>query len=363
MTTNRSPLGSSRPAPAGTTVPAPRAYFGVLDALRGPAALCIAVFHFHDQWAGYLAVEFFFVLSGFLLAHGVLARPQQVPIKAYMARRIFRLYPMHFYSLLVYGLLAWVIGGSLPSYPDGTFATMMQQLTLTHGIGLNSHGLTWNYPSWAISVEFWAGLIAFFLLVRGVTASVLLLISLTSFGLILWNNGSLATNYQNYFGFVNSGLLRGLGSFLLGVLAYRLHSLLAVFALSRARFTWLELACVAAAVLVIVSRAEVVSPIDFLAPFVFMVSTIVFACEGGVVSELMCRFDGLGTISYSMYLNQAAVLLCLRPLWEVLDLPMAVELIVYLTILVAYSYATNRLIERPARQRGAALINRPRRFQ
>lgn len=361
MTAHSIGSGSTKPTTLEILVTAPRAHFGALDAMRGPAALCIAIFHFDDQWAGYLAVEFFFVLSGFLLAHGMLARPQQVPIGLYVARRIIRLYPMHVYCLITYGLASWVIVGSLPSYPDGTLATMLQQLSLTHGVGFNTHGLTWNYPAWAISVEFWVGLVAFFLLARGVTTPALLLISLTSLGLILWHNGSLATNYQNYFGFVNSGLLRGLGSVLLGVVAYRLYCLFAVFALSRARFTWLELACVVAAVLMVASRSGVVSPFDLLAPFVFMASTIVFACEGGVISELMCKFSGLGTISYSMYLNQATVLLCLHPVWEILDVPMIVGLSVYLVLLVAYSYATHRLIERPARQRGLAVVNRLRR--
>lgn len=337
---------------------APGSRFCALDTLRGPAALCIAVFHFDDQWAGYLAVEFFFVLSGFLLAHGMSSRSRNMPVGLFLARRCARLYPMHLYGLATFAFSAWLLTGTPPTYPDGTFATLLQQITLTHGVGLNPHGLTWNYPSWAISVEFWAGLIVFLLLARRVGNMVLLPCALVCFGLIGWHNGSLATHYENYYSVVNSGLLRGIGSLLLGAVAYRIYQHLRLRKWTRGRLTLLELACVVATLLLIVCRSQVTSPTDFLVPFVFMASTVAFAFEGGLVSELLCKFSGIGVMSFSVYINQATVLLWLHPLSELYDLPMAVGLSAYLVILIVYSYATYRLIERPARRMAMSKIDR-----
>lgn len=343
----------------GTT----RSYFRAVDALRGPAALCIAVFHFYSQWAGYLAVEFFFVLSGFLLASSVRSRAEELPVGRFLARRIARLYPMHLFSLATFGLSVWILTGGPPSYPDGTMATLIQQVTLTHGIGLNQHGLTWNYPNWAISVEFWMGLLVYLLLIKRVRPVITFPVSLACYCLIAWHNGSLATNYHNYAGVVNSGLLRGLGSLLLGALAYGVYDALRHNQWGTARWTLLEVVCIVAAVFVILCRSQVTSYLDFFAPFVFAAGTVVFACEGGLVSEVLCRVSGFGAISYSIYLNQATILLYLRPVSELLDLPIIAGLVLYLALLVLYSFATYRWIELPARVKlGAVLDNRSSRL-
>ncbi len=46
-----------------------KAYFKSLDGLRGLAAIAAALFHWLLSFSGYLAVDFFLVLSGFILAH------------------------------------------------------------------------------------------------------------------------------------------------------------------------------------------------------------------------------------------------------------------------------------------------------
>ena len=43
--------------------------FLTLDAMRGLAGISIAYFHILPTWPGYLAVDFFLVLSGFILSH------------------------------------------------------------------------------------------------------------------------------------------------------------------------------------------------------------------------------------------------------------------------------------------------------
>lgn len=337
-----------------------RAYFNVLDSLRGLAAICIALFHFYGQWAGYLAVEFFFVLSGFVLAHGVSARRHPLSLTLYAGRRLVRLYPMHLYGLVAFAVVLYAFEAQLPTYPDGTIFTLLQHLTLTQGVGLNPHGLTWNYPSWAISVEFWAGIFAVLLLwgrVHGLWFSTLSSVCLL---IIYLNTGYLGVTYQNYYGFVNSGLLRGLASLLLGVLSYRIYSRYSHNGWSRVRGTLMESGCVFAVLLILFGRSGIVSSLDFYAPLVFMLSVPIFAFESGHISEWLHPLSGLGTLSYSIYLNQATILLAIGPLADGFHMPVAIEVFVYLILLVAYSKLTYSFIERPAREKGLAFLTNAR---
>jgi peptidoglycan/LPS O-acetylase OafA/YrhL len=84
--------------------------FPALDGLRGVAAILVALFHFRSEFVtyddfpmgdGYLAVDLFFVLSGFVLAHAYAARFRQgMSIIQFMKIRLIRLYPLYFLGLI-----------------------------------------------------------------------------------------------------------------------------------------------------------------------------------------------------------------------------------------------------------------------
>ena len=105
-------MNSSHPSPRH------KHRFIVLDSFRGLCALSVVVFHLHllqgfSEWdffrsAG-LMVEFFFTLSGFVLAY----RYGEEPIdgdgfRRYMISRFFRIYPLHLAMLLLFsGAMFW----------------------------------------------------------------------------------------------------------------------------------------------------------------------------------------------------------------------------------------------------------------
>lgn len=100
----------------------PAARFSSLDGLRGLAAMAVMVYHIDEQWmpGGHLAVDFFFCLSGFVLALNYRDRMRQggLGVLRFMALRLARLYPM----VLVGALLAicllhadWRILALIPS--------------------------------------------------------------------------------------------------------------------------------------------------------------------------------------------------------------------------------------------------------
>ena len=78
-----------------------RQHLHVLDGLRGVAAFAVVAFHFGSRAdlpylmpRGYLAVDFFFALSGFVVAHAYLSRLPAMSAGGFAARRFVRLWPM-----------------------------------------------------------------------------------------------------------------------------------------------------------------------------------------------------------------------------------------------------------------------------
>lgn len=79
-------------------------HYPILDGLRGVAAFTVVAFHLFEAHAtshlnqiinhGYLAVDFFFLLSGFVIGYAYDDRWQQLNIGAFFKRRLYRLQPM-----------------------------------------------------------------------------------------------------------------------------------------------------------------------------------------------------------------------------------------------------------------------------
>src|ERR1700722_17201361 len=90
----------------------PQIRFRVLDSCRGLCAVAVVLFHLdtytHWYWLpvipnGFVAVDFFFVLSGFVIASAYQAKLQTfADASRYAIRRFGRLYPLHLAVLLVY---------------------------------------------------------------------------------------------------------------------------------------------------------------------------------------------------------------------------------------------------------------------
>ena len=79
-------------------------HFSTLDGLRGVAAIAIVVFHFmeiaYSDFTknfiahGFLAVDFFFCLSGFVMAYAYDDRLKGMGLMAFFKARIIRLHPL-----------------------------------------------------------------------------------------------------------------------------------------------------------------------------------------------------------------------------------------------------------------------------
>ena len=80
-------------------------HYDILDGLRGVAAITVVWFHLFEAYAtshldqrinhGYLAVDFFFMLSGFVIGYAYDDRwKKKMSVKDFLKRRLIRLHPM-----------------------------------------------------------------------------------------------------------------------------------------------------------------------------------------------------------------------------------------------------------------------------
>jgi peptidoglycan/LPS O-acetylase OafA/YrhL len=125
------------------------------SAYLGPAAGLIR--------RGYLGVDGFFLLSGFILAR---VHPEFstgfVGSFRFWGKRLARIYPVHLAVLLLLAAIAasGLALGIVPHDPGRfSLSALLQDLLLIQGWGV-ANQLAWNYPSWSISTE-WAGYLLF----------------------------------------------------------------------------------------------------------------------------------------------------------------------------------------------------------
>src|SRR5215510_2780284 len=85
-----------------------------LDGLRAIAFLLVFAFHSEYLQIGWIGVQFFFVLSGFLITGILLDMKKSLPPRDYFfkfyGRRFLRIFPLYYFYLLVMaGILLWLI--------------------------------------------------------------------------------------------------------------------------------------------------------------------------------------------------------------------------------------------------------------
>ena len=104
-------------------LPHSKPHYHLIDGLRGVAAIMVVIYHLGegfctspaDLWLanhGYLAVQFFFILSGFVLGYSYDDRWTGMTSRVFLRRRIIRLQPM-VAAGVVLGVAAYFMQGSV----------------------------------------------------------------------------------------------------------------------------------------------------------------------------------------------------------------------------------------------------------
>lgn len=358
--------------------------FEALDAWRGICAVIVVVFHFtamvpssleHSLFIrnGYLFVDFFFVLSGFVLCHSYRGKIGSFgDLKRFAIRRFGRVWPVHAVVLGVFVAVVAVVDrlphpAVLSLTPSGSaysLDALIPSFLLLNAMGLTPQGTVWNGPAWSIGAEFYVYLLFAVVLVlagrRLMLAALALSICALLFG-YLWAPALMNATWD--FGFV-----RCIASFFGGVLAYHVYEIIGERRLARATLWEAGAAALAVAFVIFASEgADDVSALSLAAPLVFGAAVVTFAGEQGLFSLMLKArpFRALGRYSFSIYMIHMPLLIMLcyglwsegyatkafgpsagRPWMGSADLVM-VDFVLTVIVIAA---ASHRFIELPARQ-------------
>jgi peptidoglycan/LPS O-acetylase OafA/YrhL len=179
--------------------------FEVLDGMRGVAAIIVMIFHFFAHSTtypylsknGYIAVDFFFILSGFVIMHSYGRRlATGMSTTDYVLRRVIRLYPMAMIGMLLGAVSLYLycrLGNgdySLREIGASTLSNLLlvpflgdRSIAWLDGVSVTGHLFPGNNPMWSIFFEMVASL-AFIGLCR-LPAGTLRRTSITSFLLLI----------------------------------------------------------------------------------------------------------------------------------------------------------------------------------
>lgn len=294
--------------------------FLVLDSLRGLCAVALIVHHSHIERSiteltffrnASQFVGFFFALSGFLIYRryiGNLSTPRQ--LGEFVVKRTCRVMPLHIAVLLFFigfeclKLVLERYGLSL-NYPafsgDRAPGEILPNLLLIQAWWPTFNALSFNYPSWFISVEFylWMTFALILFSLPGLARKLFSLLCVLAF-VALYKDFSL----------IPRNVLWGASCFFAGAITYRLYVRLHDWMPGVVIASVLEVGTLGAIYWVMTEGEQ---PLTIELGMLFCLAVLIFAFEAGVISQLLRlrSFPALGKLWLSIYLTHAAVIFVL----------------------------------------------------
>jgi hypothetical protein len=349
--------------------------FAALDAWRGICALCVAVYHFCAWWplkapdfiqGSWVLVDFFFVLSGFVIMHSYGNRVSDgASATIFMIRRIGRLWPLNTAMLLVLLMfeLTRVFAAhhgvqlTTPPFHGATDpAYLLPRLFLLQAF----IPISWDEPSWSIGTEFIAYIVFCLVIVQyGVSKKRGALMAAV---VVIASISVLTFRQMSFDGGGTTSVARCLLGFAFGCFSY-------IFYRSGRHpggRTISEIITLTAAVALV--SYNIAARIPVLAPIIFALVVVAFAREQGIMSVLMktSPMQAIGKWSYSIYLVHMPLF---RVGFSVLK-QLGVEpgrgsilrgsfvCVLLISALIFASFPTYRFIEEPGREYFEGLARR-----
>lgn len=285
--------------------------YETLDLVRGVAAILVVLLHWRfvispaycAPNAG-LAVDIFFVLSGFVIAHSFDSRLRLgLGASSFLRSRVWRLQPLIIVGLII-GTAMMLVQSLMGARPDLSamnvmLSMMFNLLNLPYKIGRSIYGFTANEAQWSLFYEFLVNIafVVFWPLLRQRILLSIICVSLLSLLVVSFITGS-AMGGSHFWDFP-AGASRSFYGFFLGVF------------LARTRLRWSpampDLSPYGVAVFVLIvlglpTLGRVELPYDllvqvFVSPLIIMVGSV---CRPRTQhGASICRFMGL--ISFPLY--------------------------------------------------------------
>jgi peptidoglycan/LPS O-acetylase OafA/YrhL len=336
--------------------------FTHLDGLRGIFALSVAINHIEGSMTGwsltrpcagaYLAVDYFFILSGFVLTHMLIKTP--VTPLVFFKKRLFRLWPLHaITTLLIFALFVnnRVHGQFFPADIPLTAKTLLYNLSFVSGTGFTSRAML-NNPAWSISVEFWiSGLILYWLTKLG--PAWLFALAALVYAMIFSGGTGLEATYESVW-HMPDVMLRGVAGMVLGVALYKSRAQLEAIAAAMGPRAFAWGLAVVSVLIVWALWCDTGSDFDFIPltaiiPFFALDQT---GTTGGLIKDFLTSLplQWLGRISFPLYLVHNSIVILGAPGLYIRFLGTWPTLFLFLGLSTLAAEVLERLLARPAGQ-------------
>jgi peptidoglycan/LPS O-acetylase OafA/YrhL len=346
-----------------------------LDGLRGIFSLMVVLHHFGAEMIptavfenffireSYTFVDFFFVLSGFVIAYNYHTLSSFTAFVSYIKKRFVRLFPLLFFTINIF-LAMYLVkdlfgSGMQESFDFQGYFDALLFMNSTPVLG-SSFGI--NPPSWSISSEMISYIVFGLISILAVHKRRPLLLG----GIIL--AGMAFSIYSGFFFFgADYGFIRGLVCFNTGYFVWLINQksfkipdgieLIIPFLIGGLLYLLFELDVNGV-------TKQMVGMV--LIPLTFGASILILLKSNGLLSRLLNTAPSkfLGKVSYSVYLNHWFFIFFMSKVYVTLGIPntplfQTLSLILTLILLVIYSYFTYTLIERKSGSYLKKLIFRP----
>lgn len=300
-------------------------HYNILDGLRGVAALTVVCFHLFEAYAtshldqqinhGYLAVDFFFILSGFVVGYAYDDRWKTMTTKDFIKRRFIRLHPMVVIGAIIGAIMFYTQGCSAWDVSKVSI-TMLLVSTLiniflipaTPGFEIRGVGEMYplNGPSWSLFFEYIGNILYAFFIRKLPTVALSILVLLAGCGLaafaILGPLGDICVGFALTEENIVGGSLRLLFSFSAGLLLSRIFKPINV----KGAFWIGSISIVLLLVLPRIGDSENLwmnGLYDTICAIIFFPLIVYLGASGKTTDKIttrICKF--LGDISYPLYM-------------------------------------------------------------
>ncbi|MFS2224202.1 acyltransferase family protein [Pantoea sp. B65] len=330
-----------------------------LDFFRGIMSLLVCIGHMY-YWnhniamplSFILAVDFFLVLSGFVIAASVLNNDNFDAIN-FAKKRYQRLFPVYI-TCIILSVPLFIIWKELP-HPNAF--DLFKIITISQMIPSNSRS---DFPliepmgvANTISAELLIGILIFPLVyflekkAKAITAPFLLVLILFSFLKInLDSPDFMNINYRLAYSFIPYGVLRCLMDYAIGILCYQLL-IRSGSTESYLKESLIQLLCISA-FFFLFCKMQYNRNNEILSPLLFGVFIYSLSKASGAVFKLTNNKLGvfLGDISYPIYLIHPVLIFIFSKIMNFSTTP--IVMICYLTACILSAFIINRIIEKPS---------------
>gem|GEM_PF-6744358 len=216
-----------------------------------------------------------------------------------------------------------------------------------HGMGMTSDW-SWNDPSWSISVELWASILVFQVLVRKFNGTALFLFSLLCYALVVSKHQSLMASFDFAWFYLSSGFLKCMGGMALGIWIHKL-SCKSDRGDYKSGLTAEGIDIVLFIFLMLFTGMNISMPkIDCVMVVCFALLIYRLQVRKSALRKMLGLWplNFLGKISFSLYLIHTPILLVLGRFNDYTTLPLIARMAIFLSVAFCSSYFLHILFEK-----------------